>query len=49
MTEEKFEKTISLLEGALDYDSFRDVDIVIEVVYASHCVVDRCSQCLAAF
>lgn len=32
MTEEKFEKTISLLEGALDYDSFRDVDIVIEAV-----------------
>jgi hypothetical protein len=32
MTQEKFEKTISLLKGALDYESFKDVDIVIEVV-----------------
>lgn len=32
MTEEKFEKTMSLLQGALDYESFRDVDMVIEAV-----------------
>ncbi|CAL2226942.1 unnamed protein product [Prunus armeniaca] len=32
MTQEKFEKTISLLKGVLDYESFKDVDIVIEAV-----------------
>ncbi|KNA11657.1 hypothetical protein SOVF_133270 [Spinacia oleracea] len=32
MTEEKFEKTMSLIQGSIDYDSFRDVDIVIEAV-----------------
>ncbi|XP_039020728.1 peroxisomal fatty acid beta-oxidation multifunctional protein MFP2-like [Hibiscus syriacus] len=32
MTQEKFEKTISLLRGVLDFESFRDVDIVIEAV-----------------
>lgn len=32
MSQEKFEKTISLLTGVLDYESFRDVDMVIEVV-----------------
>lgn len=32
MTQEKFEKTISLLTGVLDYESFKDVDMVIEVV-----------------
>uniref|UniRef100_A0A2P2KUR9 Uncharacterized protein MANES_03G197400 n=1 Tax=Rhizophora mucronata TaxID=61149 RepID=A0A2P2KUR9_RHIMU len=32
MTQEKFEKTISLLKGVLDYESFRDVDLVIEAV-----------------
>jgi len=32
MTQEKFEKAVSLLEGTLDYGSFRDVDMVIEVV-----------------
>ncbi|XWS53595.1 hypothetical protein CRYUN_Cryun10bG0014800 [Craigia yunnanensis] len=32
MTQEKFEKTISLLSGVLDYESFRDVDMVIEAV-----------------
>ncbi|KAK6265372.1 hypothetical protein QUC31_016209 [Theobroma cacao] len=32
MTQEKFEKTISLLRGVLDYESFRDVDMVIEAV-----------------
>lgn len=31
MSQEKFEKTFSLLKGVLDYDSFRDVDMVIEV------------------
>lgn len=31
MTQEKFEKTLSLLKGVLDYESFRDVDLVIEV------------------
>ncbi|CAN1806896.1 Glyoxysomal fatty acid beta-oxidation multifunctional protein MFP-a [Linum perenne] len=32
MSQEKFEKTFSLLKGALDYESFRDVDMVIEAV-----------------
>ncbi|KAL3829350.1 hypothetical protein ACJIZ3_018152 [Penstemon smallii] len=32
MSQEKFEKTLSLLKGALDYESFRDVDMVIEAV-----------------
>ncbi|KAF9622219.1 hypothetical protein IFM89_030077 [Coptis chinensis] len=32
MTQEKLEKTYSLLKGALDYESFRDVDMVIEAV-----------------
>lgn len=32
MSQEKFEKTFSLLKGVLDYDSFRDVDMVIEAV-----------------
>ncbi|CAN0855722.1 Glyoxysomal fatty acid beta-oxidation multifunctional protein MFP-a [Linum grandiflorum] len=32
MTQEKFEKTLSLLKGSLDYESFRDVDMVIEAV-----------------
>lgn len=32
MTQEKFEKTMSLLRGVLDFESFRDVDMVIEVV-----------------
>ena len=31
MTQEKFEKTMSLLKGSLDYESFKDVDMVIEV------------------
>lgn len=31
MTQEKYEKTFSLLKGTLDYESFRDVDMVIEV------------------
>ncbi|XP_057417250.1 peroxisomal fatty acid beta-oxidation multifunctional protein MFP2 [Lotus japonicus] len=32
MTQEKFEKTFSLVKGSLDYESFRDVDMVIEAV-----------------
>ncbi|XP_011071437.1 glyoxysomal fatty acid beta-oxidation multifunctional protein MFP-a [Sesamum indicum] len=32
MSQEKFEKTLSLLKGVLDYESFRDVDMVIEAV-----------------
>ncbi|KAI3459260.1 hypothetical protein Pfo_015923 [Paulownia fortunei] len=32
MSQEKFEKTLSLLKGVLDYESFRDVDLVIEAV-----------------
>lgn len=32
MSPEKFEKTIALLKGSLDYESFRDVDMVIEVL-----------------
>lgn len=30
MTQEGFEKALSLLRGVLDYEQFRDVDIVIE-------------------
>ncbi|KAF3456245.1 hypothetical protein FNV43_RR00895 [Rhamnella rubrinervis] len=32
MTQEKFEKTSSLLKGVLDYEGFKDVDMVIEAV-----------------
>ncbi|XP_039156972.1 glyoxysomal fatty acid beta-oxidation multifunctional protein MFP-a-like [Eucalyptus grandis] len=32
MTQEKFEKTMSLLKGVRDYESFKDVDMVIEAV-----------------
>ncbi|XP_010259502.1 PREDICTED: glyoxysomal fatty acid beta-oxidation multifunctional protein MFP-a [Nelumbo nucifera] len=32
MTEEKLEKTLSLIKGVLDYESFKDVDMVIEAV-----------------
>ncbi|KAJ8539800.1 hypothetical protein K7X08_014052 [Anisodus acutangulus] len=32
MSQEKFEKTLSLLTGALDYEGLRDVDMVIEAV-----------------
>ncbi|XP_048235008.1 glyoxysomal fatty acid beta-oxidation multifunctional protein MFP-a [Ricinus communis] len=32
MSQEKFEKTLSLLKGVLDYESFKDVDMVIEAV-----------------
>uniref|UniRef100_A0A6N2K3V2 Uncharacterized protein n=1 Tax=Salix viminalis TaxID=40686 RepID=A0A6N2K3V2_SALVM len=32
MTQEVFEKTLSLLKGSLDYESFKDVDMVIEAV-----------------
>lgn len=32
MSQEKFEKTMSLLKGSLDYESFRDADMVIEVI-----------------
>lgn len=32
LTQEKFEKTMSRLKGVLDYESFKDVDMVIEVL-----------------
>ncbi|XP_062108728.1 glyoxysomal fatty acid beta-oxidation multifunctional protein MFP-a [Humulus lupulus] len=32
MTQEKFDKTISLIKGTLGYESFKDVDMVIEAV-----------------
>ncbi|KAL1320899.1 hypothetical protein HN51_065618 [Arachis hypogaea] len=31
-TQAKFEKTLSLLKGTLDYENFKDVDLVIEAV-----------------
>ena len=31
MTEERYEKTMSLVTGVLDYERFKDVDLVIEV------------------
>jgi 3-hydroxyacyl-CoA dehydrogenase len=30
MTKEKYEKTLSLLTGVLDYEKFKSVDLVIE-------------------
>lgn len=30
MSEEKYKKTLSLLMGVLDYERFKDVDLVIE-------------------
>ena len=32
LTQERFEKALSLVKGSLDYESFRDVDLVIEAV-----------------
>nr|XP_033516886.1 glyoxysomal fatty acid beta-oxidation multifunctional protein MFP-a-like isoform X3 [Nicotiana tomentosiformis] len=32
LSEDKFEKALSLFKGTLDYESFRDVDMVIEAV-----------------
>uniref|UniRef100_A0A0D6QWP2 3-hydroxyacyl-CoA dehydrogenase n=1 Tax=Araucaria cunninghamii TaxID=56994 RepID=A0A0D6QWP2_ARACU len=32
MSQEKFDKTISLVQGVLSYENFRDVDMVIEAV-----------------
>ncbi|GAU11180.1 hypothetical protein TSUD_198040 [Trifolium subterraneum] len=32
LTQERFEKALSLVKGSLNYDSFRDVDMVIEAV-----------------
>ncbi|CAL0301622.1 unnamed protein product [Lupinus luteus] len=32
LTQERFEKTISLLKGTIDYECFKDVDLVIEAV-----------------
>lgn len=31
MPEENFETALTLLKGVLDYENFRDVDLVIEV------------------
>lgn len=31
MTEERYEKAMSLVTGVLDYERFKDVDLVIEV------------------
>lgn len=42
MSEDKFEKTMSLLQGALDYSSFKDVDMVIEVMCAFLCFLWSC-------
>ncbi|KAJ0093830.1 hypothetical protein Patl1_25034 [Pistacia atlantica] len=33
MTQEKFDKTMFLLKGALDYERFKDVDMVIEILH----------------
>ncbi|XP_052619844.1 glyoxysomal fatty acid beta-oxidation multifunctional protein MFP-a isoform X2 [Lactuca sativa] len=35
MTKEKLERTVSLLKGVLSYDSFKDVDLVVEAVEGS--------------
>lgn len=32
MSQEKFEKTMSLLQCVISYESFKDADMVIEVV-----------------
>ncbi|KAK4338870.1 hypothetical protein RND71_040332 [Anisodus tanguticus] len=40
LSREKFEKAISLLKGTLDYESFRDVDMVIEVSAAIFSVLE---------
>lgn len=44
MSEDKFEKTMSLLQGALDYSSFKDVDMVIEVMCAFLCFLMSCGS-----
>lgn len=35
LTQDKMKKTLSLLEGVLDYSEFRNVDMVIEVILAT--------------
>lgn len=41
MTQEKFDKTISLLKGTVDYESLKDVDMVIEV-FLNSCLFGLC-------
>ncbi|XP_058200097.1 glyoxysomal fatty acid beta-oxidation multifunctional protein MFP-a-like isoform X1 [Rhododendron vialii] len=38
MTQEKIERTLSRLNGVLSYDSFKDVDLVIEAVAENLCL-----------
>lgn len=45
MTQEKFDKTISLLKGVLDYESFKDVDMIIEVILKSYLFVLPLALC----
>jgi hypothetical protein len=37
MTKEIYEKTLSLLTGVVDYERFKDVDLVIEESNTSNC------------
>jgi 3-hydroxyacyl-CoA dehydrogenase len=37
MTKEDYEKKLSLLSGVLDYEQFRDADVVIEVDTVLYC------------
>lgn len=39
LTRDKADKALSLLKGVLDYTSFKDVDMVIEVDPYLHCAV----------
>jgi enoyl-CoA hydratase/3-hydroxyacyl-CoA dehydrogenase len=36
MTKEKYEKTLSLLTGVLDYEKFKNMDLVIEASFISN-------------
>lgn len=36
MSQEKFDKTFSLVKGVLTYDEFKTVDLVIEVMNAEN-------------
>lgn len=39
ITKDKLETVLSLLQGVLEYDSFKDVDLVIEVNSSKKCLL----------
>lgn len=44
VTKEKLERTVSLLKGVLSYDSFKDVDLVVEVSVSPNYIIQLLQQ-----